>query len=160
MSANAVATVSRSSTAPAQQPKNDQVLRRLTAEARQARQDAERAHAKHLAAEQAVVEYGRAERARTLLDPHNTSPSPELLAAWEAVRGEMCRAVDECVFNIWLADIHPHRFVDGVWMLACPANTRDWVSSRFGRLWEKAAQAPVRFVICDINQGRESCPTR
>jgi hypothetical protein len=86
MSANAVATVGRSDAAPAQQLGKDRVLRRLTAEARQARQDAERAHAKHLAAEQAVVEYGRAERSRALLDPHNTSPSSELLAAWEALR--------------------------------------------------------------------------
>ena len=160
MSAHAAAIVSRSDTTPAQQPGKDQVLRRLTAEARQARQDAERAHAKHLAAEQAVVEYGRAQRAQTLLDTHNSSPSSELLAAWEPVRREMREMVDGVVFDTWLADVHGHRFVDGVWVLACPAQTRDWVETRFGALWEKAAQGPVRFVICDINQGRESCPTQ
>ena len=156
MSVDVVAQTSRRSTAPAQQPENDQVLRRLTAEARQARQDAERAHTKHLAAEQAVIEYGRAERARSLLDAHNASPSPDLLAAWEAIRREMREAVDGCVFDTWLTAVHPHRFVGGVWWLACPVNSRDWVKVRFGRLWEKACQAPVRFVICDINQGRSS----
>jgi hypothetical protein len=153
MSVDAVAQAGRSSTAPAQQPENDRVLRRLTAEARQARQDAERAHAKHLAAEQAVVEYGRATRSRALLDAHNASPSPELLTAWGAVRREMREAVDGTVFETWLADVHPHRFVDGVWLLACPVNSRDWIAERFGRLWGKVAQAPVKFVICDINQG-------
>jgi hypothetical protein len=156
MSVDVVAQASRRATTPAQPPGKDRVLSRLTAEARQARQDAERAHAKHLAAEQAVVEYGRAARARSLLDAHNACPSPELLRAWEALCREMREMVDGLVFDIWLADVHPHRFVDGVWWLACPVNSRDWIETRFGRLWEKAAQGPVRFVICDINQGRAS----
>jgi hypothetical protein len=156
MSVDAVAQASRSSTAPAQQPGKDRVLTRLTAEARQARQDAERAHAKHLAAEAAVIEHGRAERVRSLLDPHNASPSSELLAAWEPLRGEMRKVVDGVVFDTWLADVHPHRFAEGVWVLACPESSRDWIKVRFRRLWEQACQTPVRFVICETNQRRLS----
>lgn len=98
----------------------------------------------------------RAEHHRWLLDPHNASPSPELLAAWEPIQAEMREMVEASTWQWWLGAVHPHRVVDGEWVLACPGNSRDWVKVTFGRLWEKACQAPVRFVICDINQGRLS----
>jgi hypothetical protein len=86
---------------------------------------------------------------KRLADPHNGSPSRELLAAWELARREMQSLVDEDVWRIWLEPVHPHRVIGGVWWLACPESTRDWVQSRWRRLWERACHAPVRFVVCD-----------
>jgi len=133
----------------------DPVLRRLTAIARQDRLDSERAHAKHLASEYAVVEYKQAERARSLVDTHNANPSSELLAAWEPIRGEMLHAVDDTTWRVWIRDIHPHCFRDGVWWLACPEGTYAWIEMRFRRLWERVAGAPVRLVICDQTTPKE-----
>lgn len=96
-----------------------------------------------------------AARRRKLLDPHNANPSPELLAAWEPIRREMQEMVDSSSWQWWVGTVHPHRFVDGVWVLACPEASRDWIKVRFWRLWEQACHAPVKFVICSQSREKE-----
>jgi hypothetical protein len=96
----------------------------------------------------------RAKHQRDLLDPHNDSPSPELLAAWEPIREEMRSLIDESVWRIWLEPIHLHRVVDGVWWLACPARSRGWIQTRWGRAWGIVCDAQVRFVVCDTGAPR------
>jgi hypothetical protein len=128
-----------------------EAMREKLAKGRAARFDYERADGMR-----GQRERNRAERLRLLLDEHNANPSAELLAAWEPIRAEMREMVEVSVWQWWVEAVHPHRVEGGVWVLACPENSRDWVKLRFGRLWEKACRAPVRFVICDINQGRTS----
>jgi len=130
---------------------------RLAAEAAQGRRGEEREREKRLTAERALADLQRAERMQRHLDPHNVSPSAELLAAWEAIRERMRSQVEPHVWNTWCEPVHPHRLRDGVWVLACPARCRDWIVERFGRAWGQACfpdvEYPdltrVRFVICD-----------
>lgn len=124
--------------------------RRLMAQAAEARREAGRTHTARLAAEHAVREHERLERVRSLTDPHpEKAPSPEGLAAWEAIREQMRRMVAAHAWVVWCRPVHPHRFLDGTWVLACPASCHDWVLERFGSAWEAACEGPVRFVICD-----------
>lgn len=91
-----------------------------------------------------------AERLQRLRDAHNASPSPELLAAWEPVRDRVRELVEPHVWSTWLEAVHPHRFRDGVWVLACSTDGhRDWMGKRFGGLWGFACEARCEFVICD-----------
>lgn len=86
-------------------------------------------------------------------DPHR-DPSVHLLEAWAPVEDELRRAVGPETFAIWLADVHPHRRVNGEWVLACRPEARGWIRDRFGRLIASCAGRPVVFVNCENNQRR------
>jgi len=125
------------------------IEQRLTAEAAQGRRGEQREREKRLAAERELKEVRRTERVQSFLDPHNVTPSADLLAAWEPCQARMREHLDEATWRIWGEPVHPHKFDGTAWWLACPASCRDWVVERFGRVWEWACGAPVRFVICD-----------
>jgi hypothetical protein len=101
-----------------------------------------------------------AKRSRGLTDPHpSKGPSPEGLVAWEAIQARMRGVLDESTWRLWGMPVHPHRRPSahgGAWVLACPASCHGWVVERFGRAWEWACQAPVRFVICDQSTSERS----
>ena len=86
-------------------------------------------------------------RRRELLDPHRPA-SIGLLEAWAPVENELRLAVERSTFNIWLAPLHPHSLVAGVWKLAYRPENVSWIVDRFGRLIAEVAQRPVEFVVC------------
>jgi chromosomal replication initiator protein len=64
----------------------------------------------------------------------------EPTAAWRELRVELRRAVGESTFELWLAPLELRSVRDGTVLLDAPPATYDWVSKRFGRVLEKAAQ--------------------
>jgi hypothetical protein len=74
-----------------------------------------------------------------------TDPTPEDLADWEHVRSELRQSVSESVFELWLEPVE-HVATDsaGCLLLACPPDTRSWVTHRFGQLFERAGQSVHR----------------
>lgn len=92
-----------------------------------------------------------AQRLRRYLDEHpSQTPSPEGLAAWEAIRDRARELVEPHVWSTWLESVHPHRLRSGVWVLACSTDGhRDWMVKRFRHLWGFACQARCEFVVCD-----------
>jgi hypothetical protein len=79
-------------------------------------------------------------------DPHDDA---DLLAAWEPVRAELKQAVDEDIYRLWLAPLHPHMLVDGVWTVGCPTNSVGWINDRFGRMLVSCAGSPVMIMPCE-----------
>lgn len=75
--------------------------------------------------------------------------SPRLLAAWSPVEQALHASVAGTTFNIWLAEVHPHSLVNGVWRVGCREQARGWLENRFGRLFKECAGRPVEFVVCD-----------
>jgi hypothetical protein len=92
----------------------------------------------------------QAQSARTVepADPHH-EPSVRLLEAWAPVEYELRQAVEPEMFAIWLADVHPHRLINGEWVLACRPQARGWIQDRFGRLIASCAERPVVLVNCE-----------
>ncbi len=82
------------------------------------------------------------------LDPHR-EPSERLLEAWAPLENELREAIDPETFAIWLADLHPHRILRGVWYVACRPRARGWVEERYGRVIRACADRPVVFVACE-----------
>ena len=62
-------------------------------------------------------------------------PTPRLLEAWQPVRAELLRAVDESTYRIWLAPVHPHALIGGTWRLACSEPRLPFVAVRHSPLW-------------------------
>jgi hypothetical protein len=85
--------------------------------------------------------------APVVLDAHRV-PSERLLAAWEPVRLRLRELVDELVWSMWLAPLHPHSLVGGMWRVGCRPQCCDWVRARFGRVLLEAAGCPVEIVAC------------
>jgi hypothetical protein len=81
------------------------------------------------------------------LDPHRT-PSDRLLAAWEPVQARLRELVDELTWKLWLAPLHPHSLVGGVWRVGCRPQCCGWVQARFGRVLLEAAGCGVEIVPC------------
>jgi hypothetical protein len=126
---------------------SDGKIRRLAGEARAARVAAERA-------EQAWLVEEAAQRQAQLLDPHpENCPSLELAAAWEPIAAKLREVFSEnddlSTWRVWIEPVHPHRLESGVWVLATFPRQLRWTSSRFQRVFEFAAERPVRFVGCD-----------
>lgn len=85
-------------------------------------------------------------------DPHR-EPSGDLLAVWMPIEDELRRAVGNSTFNMWLAPLHPHAVIGGVWRLAAVEERMlGWVEARYTRLIADCAGRPVEFVVCDRNE--------
>lgn len=96
----------------------------------------------------------QAGRTVEVADPHH-EPSVCLLEAWAPVEDQLRDVVDPETFAIWLADLHPHRLVNGEWVLACRPGAHGWIRDRFGRLIASfCAERQVVFVTCENNQRR------
>jgi hypothetical protein len=96
----------------------------------------------------------RAERraSRHPLDQHS-EPSSALLEAWAPVEDLLRQEIDEQTFRMWFADLHPHRLVNGAWVLASANRYAvSWVPNRFGRLVESCAGRPVEYVMCAVSR--------
>lgn len=103
------------------------------------------------------------EKFRDLERQHTTTTSTcptvvdqKLAERWDdVVVPELRRAVDESVFDIWLADLHPHR-VDGEQLiLAAPSELATWVQERFDEILEAVAGRPVRVEACNRSTSTE-----
>lgn len=81
-------------------------------------------------------------------EPHRP-PSITLLETWAPVEDELRQAVEDLTFRMWLAPLHPHAFIGGVWRLAYRPEGIGWIRDRFGRLIEGCAGRPVEFVVCE-----------
>jgi hypothetical protein len=101
----------------------------------------------------------RVARSRTIMgvsgmiDSHG-EPSERLLAAWVPIMDQLRQAVDPAVFGCWLADLHPHRRLGGVWYVGCRPQACGWVEQRFGRLVAACADREVVFVACEQTGSR------
>jgi hypothetical protein len=137
--------------------------RRLITIARQAREEAERAQARHLAAEQAIADYDKAKRTQSLTDTHPEGcPSPDLTAAWEPIAQRLRENAEAHVWTTWLRWVHPHGVHNGTWVLTCPppVECRDWMQERFAWLFEWACGKPARLVVCDLDAASASAHLR
>jgi len=72
-------------------------------------------------------------------------PRPADLADWEHVRSALRQSVSESVFELWLKPVELVATDSaGCLLLACPTDTRSWVTARFGQLLERAGQSVRR----------------
>ena len=65
----------------------------------------------------------------------------ELIPAWRAIRAELRRIVGETTYEIWLAPLEAKSWDGAVLLVEAPAQTRAWVSRRFGRALDRSVQA-------------------
>lgn len=70
---------------------------------------------------------------------------------WPTLREELRRAVDEATWDLWLTDLRPKALASGVLRLEASAQSRAWISERYGRLLQACATAvlgrPVEVVV-------------
>ena len=60
---------------------------------------------------------------------------------WTVLAAELRDAVGESLFDIWLAPLTRRRVRRRALVLQAPAETRDWVTERFGRILQTSAAA-------------------
>ena len=60
--------------------------------------------------------------------------------------------VDEPIWQLWLADLHPRSLMAGTWCLAARPEHQEWIETRFGRLLAECAGCPVQIVACDCQK--------
>lgn len=103
------------------------------------------------------------EKFRDLERQHTTTTSTcptvvdqKLAERWDdVVVPDLRRAVDESVFDIWLADLHPHRVDGDQLILAAPSELATWVQERFDEILEAVAGRPVRVEACNRSTSTE-----
>jgi len=81
-----------------------------------------------------------------------SSPPPDTLTGvWEAICGELRRAVPDTTFEIWLAPLTPQELVDGRLVVDAPDTIRSWVSERFADVLHSCAAAVLGAgVVVDV----------
>lgn len=99
-------------------------------------------------ARQARSTLGLDKAAELAADPHRES-SERLLEAWAPVENRLRDLVDHPVFAMWLAELHPHRLVGGVWYVGCRSRAQGWIQARFGYLIASCADRQVVLVPCN-----------
>ena len=86
----------------------------------------------------------------------------DLTSIWDLLSAELRGAVGPSLFEIWLAPLQVEGYAGDELVLAAPAETRDWVAERFGRLLQTSAAAvlgdDVRVRVDERPAGRS--PTR
>jgi chromosomal replication initiator protein len=88
--------------------------------------------------------------------PENLEP----VAAWQAIRAELRRALGESTYEIWIAPLEVRAFEGSLMLLVAPPPTRSWVAKRFGRILESAAKAVVGFEVQIAIEGTDSGESR
>ena len=68
------------------------------------------------------------------------SAQPEPTPAWRTIQTELRKLVGESTYEIWLAPLELRSWDGELLTLEAPADTRGWVSDRFGRLIERCAR--------------------
>lgn len=82
--------------------------------------------------------------------PHLPAGLPGALAAlWDQADAALRRAVAEPIYELYLADLHPHRLADDALVIGADPTVLPWAEGRFRQLIETAAHRPVVFVPCD-----------
>ena len=66
-------------------------------------------------------------------------PEPSFERDWEAICGELRRAVADTTYEIWLAPLAARAVVDGTLVIAAPGEIRSWVADRFASVLQACA---------------------
>jgi chromosomal replication initiator protein len=69
--------------------------------------------------------------------------SAQLDQTWSQVEAQLRRAVSDSTFELWLAPLAPVSLEAGCLTLSAPAETRDWVAGRFGRVLQACVSAAL-----------------
>jgi hypothetical protein len=99
--------------------------------------------------EQYVTPRGRRRQRTVTVDPEQAaarlrSPSDADHADWQQIRDELKSSVGEGQFSIWLAALELTGCLDDALLLACPAETRAWVSGRYRELLARVGNSHGR----------------
>ncbi len=62
---------------------------------------------------------------------------------WTVLAAELRAAVGDSLFDVWLAPLHIGAYDGARVVLQAPAETRDWIVERFGRILEASAAAAL-----------------
>jgi chromosomal replication initiator protein len=69
--------------------------------------------------------------------------SAELGRTWSQVEAQLRRAVSDSTYELWLAPLRPLTLDGACLTVAAPADTRDWVAGRFGRVIQACVAAAL-----------------
>ena len=67
--------------------------------------------------------------------------TPQLAHDWALIRSELCRAVPDSTFEIWLAPLNARALVGDELTVTAPDEIRSWVSERFAHVLQTCAAA-------------------
>ncbi|MEA2273420.1 MAG: chromosomal replication initiator protein [Solirubrobacteraceae bacterium] len=69
--------------------------------------------------------------------------SDELSQTWSEVQAQLRRAVSDSTYENWLAPLQPVALEDRCLIVSAPAEARDWVVGRFGRVLQACVSAAL-----------------
>jgi chromosomal replication initiator protein len=73
----------------------------------------------------------------------NAAVSAELEHIWSRIQAELCGAVDEPTYRIWLEPLRACELTDEHLLIEAPPHACSWVRERFGRLLQACAAAVI-----------------
>jgi chromosomal replication initiator protein len=97
--------------------------------------------------------YNVLERSRLAL-PENLEP----VAAWQAIRAELRRALGDSTYEIWIAPLEFKGFEGTELLLIAPLAIRTWVAKRYGRILERCAKSVTGVEIRVAVEGTDAPP--
>jgi hypothetical protein len=74
------------------------------------------------------------------------APNPKDRSDWRRIRAELESSLGSATFAIWLAPVELICCIDQVLVLACPTETRAWISSRFESLLNRVSSLHCRHL--------------
>jgi chromosomal replication initiator protein len=79
---------------------------------------------------------------------------------WQRLTGDVRAAIGDSMFDIWLAPLRPRSWDGAELVLAAPAETRAWVSERFGRVLDACAAAVLgdEVTVAVVSSDAEAPP--
>ena len=85
----------------------------------------------------------------------------ELEQIFSRVQAQLALVVDEPTYRIWLVPLHAVSLCGGTLVLSAPAQTRDWVAERFGRVIQASAELVAGpGVTVELTSEPERAPRR
>ena len=77
--------------------------------------------------------------------------SAQLDQTWSQVEAQLRRAVSDSTYELWLAPLAPVSLESGCLTVSAPAETRDWVAGRFGRVLQACVSAALGTdIVVDV----------
>jgi chromosomal replication initiator protein len=75
----------------------------------------------------------------------------QLEHTWAQVEAQLRRAVSDSTYELWLAPLAPVSLEAGCLTISAPAETRDWVAGRFGRVLQACVSAALgEDILVDV----------
>jgi hypothetical protein len=72
------------------------------------------------------------------------APDPQDLSDWRRIRADLASNVGSATFAIWLDPVELICCIDQVLVLACPTETRAWITSRYESLLDRVSRSHGR----------------